>query len=707
MEIVSQPRGKKHFGAEFITFTTSLFLDSNKKHFFMKQIFCFFVLTILFLIVSLSAIAQKANPAGFYQGNKVPLVAQKYISLPLGSIKPVGHLLNMLELQRDGLTGHLDSIYKLVCGPDNGWLGGIGDCWERGPYWIDGLVPLAYILDDATLKAKVQEWMDWSIENQRADGYFGPFPLKEGTPKIKGTQQKNSEDWWPKMVMLKALQQYYSATGDQRVIKLMTGYFRYELKMLPQLPLNHWTFWAEQRGGDNLQVVLWLYNITGDKFLLELGELIHKQTFDWTGVFTDNSLRRANPYADLHCVNVAQGLKEPVMYYQLNQDVKYKNAVRQGLDALRDVHGFVNGMYGADEMLHGNDPTQGSEFCSAVEMMYSFESMLPVTGDLFYADYLEKIAYNVLPTQADDNFSRRQYYQQVNQVKITDEHRHFDCDYVSSLVYGTTTGYPCCLTNMHQGWPKFVQNLWYATADKGLAALVYGPSTVKAQVGDGTEVEFAEETNYPFSDKIRFVYKSAKATEFPLHLRVPGWCEMAEVTINGVLYGNFKAGEEMIIKRKWSQNDEVLLRLPMKIKTSRWFEKSVGIERGPLVYALKIDEYWRECKAPDRDDTFFEVLPTSPWNYGIPAKSVDSLDFSVSVSENVAAMPWNLKNAPIKITTKGKRIPYWELYENSAGKIPYSPHPHRELGTPVEEITLIPYGCSTLRIAEFPVVDVR
>ncbi|MHC1704505.1 MAG: beta-L-arabinofuranosidase domain-containing protein [Tenuifilaceae bacterium] len=665
------------------------------------------VLLIGFTLVIL-AFTYKSNDSGnkYYITNRAPLIAQPYTQLPIGQIKPQGFLLKMLELQRDGLTGNLDSIYNLVCGDQNGWLGGTGDCWERGPYWIDGLVPLAYILDDKNLIAKAQKWIDWSIANQRPDGYFGPFPNKEGTPKIAGTQQTNSEDWWPKMVMLKALQQYYSATNDKRVIKLMTEYFKYELKMLPKFPLDNWTDWAKQRGGDNLQIVLWLYNITGDKFLLELGELIHKQTFNWTETFSNNSLRNANPYADHHCVNVAQAVKEPIIYFQLQKDEIYSKSVREGLQALKDVHGFVNGMYGGDEALHGNDPTQGSELCSAVELMYSLESILPITGDLYYADYLEKIAYNVLPTQHDDQFLRKQYYQQVNQVLITNDNRHFDCDYVSSTVFGTTSGYPCCLTNMHQGWPKFVQNLWYATNDNGLAALVYGPSRVKAKVADGSEVEFIEETNYPFSETIKFNYITNNSYDFPLHLRIPEWCKNALVKINGTELKKPGAGEIVIIKRTWSKNDQVILELPMEIRLSRWYEQSLGVERGPLVYALRIEEQWKEVKDKVNDDTYFEVLPKSKWNYGIPAKTIKNLDFKVTVNEIINSMPWNLENAPIKISTKGKIIPYWTLYENSAGKIPYSAYPYRDLGTAEEEITLIPYGCSTLRIAEFPVVDV-
>ena len=661
-------------------------------------------LLIVYFITTISVFAQEAkNP--FYISNRKPLVDQPYIALPLGAIKAAGMLLKMLELQRDGLTGHLDSIYEVVCGDNNGWLGGTGDGWERGPYWVDGLVPLAYILDDTKLKAKAQKWIEWSINNQREDGYFGPQPLPEGYKVIPGTQQNMREDWWPKMVMLKILQQYYTATNDQRVISLLTKYFKYQLNELPKNKLGFVTYWAEQRGGDNLQIVYWLYNITGDKFLLELGELIHKQTFGWYDVFTNNSLRKTNPYADLHCVNVAQGVKEPIIYYQQSKDKKYVHAVREGLNGLKDGHGFVTGMYGGDEALHGNDPTQGSELCSAVELMYSLESVLPITADMYYADYLEKIAYNVLPTQHDDKFLRKQYYQQTNQILVTNDFRHFDCDYKSSTVFGTTTGYPCCVCNMHQGWPKFVQNLWYATNDNGIAALVYGPSSVKAKVANGIEISFKEETNYPFHETVKFTFSSGKSVKFPFHLRIPGWCKKNEIKVNGNIVSVDPKQNIAIIDRTWNNGDIVELRFPMELRFSYWFEQSLGIERGPLVYAISIPEEWKEVKTDQFEHSFYEVAPKTAWNYGIPKRYITPENFKIEVADKIEDMPWNIKNAPIKITNIGKQIPFWQMYEGSTGKIPYSPHPLRKLNTPEEEITLLPYGCTTLRIAEIPVIE--
>ena len=205
------------------------------------------------LLAGLLLATAAATAAAPYANNRAPLREKPFVKLPLGAIRAEGWLRDQLQRQADGLTGHLDSVYPEVMGPRNGWLGGDGDVWERGPYWIDGLRPLAYILGDRQLIEKTRPWVEWALGSRQPDGYFGPA---EDRPfESPAIQRDNARDWWPKMVMLKVLQQYYSATGDERVIELMRAYFRYQLRELPKTPLGHWTFWGEQRGGDNLGIV--------------------------------------------------------------------------------------------------------------------------------------------------------------------------------------------------------------------------------------------------------------------------------------------------------------------------------------------------------------------------------------------------------------------------------------------------------------------
>ena len=663
---------------------------------------------LIFLPADLSGKSARSAKSD-YRDNREPLIHKPLMELPLGAVKPEGWLEDQLLRQANGMTGHLDELYPQVCGPRNGWLGGDGDMWERGPYWIDGLLPLAYILDDATLKAKVQPWVEWALASQKEDGFFGP---DKDLPAEKGLQRNNAKDWWPRMVVLKVLKQYYDATGDQRIITFFTKYFQYQYANLPKTKLNHWTYWGRERAGDNLYVIYWLYNITGDSFLLDLGDLISSQTADWKGRLSKGEA--LNSIFSLHCVNLAQGMKQPVIRYQATKDSSWLKAIDTGLRDLRNGIGWPTGLYGADEMLHSGNPTQGSELCTAVEMMFSLEKMVEITGRADWADLLERVTFNALPTQATDDYDARQYYQQCNQTEISiNPGRNFMTSYNGTdQAFGLLCGYPCCTCNMHQGWPKFTKHLWFASDDDGLAAMFYAPCRVEAKVTGGVKVGIREETNYPFDESIRFTVSTKKAVSFPVHLRIPRWCKEPKILVNGEDAGITASRGMVVIDRKWKDGDVLTLELPMQISISRWYENSAVVERGPLVYALRIGEKWskKQLEDPLRDqhgEWYYEVLPTTPWNYALESRTISKKAIGSSfkvIRKETSGYPWNPENAPIEIQVPAKKLPFWHEYNGSAGPLPYSVISKGSF--PEEEIiTLIPYGCTTLRITEFPVTS--
>lgn len=594
-------------------------------------------------------------------------------------------------------------------------------------------------MDDERLKQKTQPWIEWTLANQAESGYLGPIPFETEPEPERGIQKGPREDWWPKMVMLKVLQQYYQATGDERVITALTKYFQYQLKMLPEKPLDHLSLWANRRAGDNLMVVYWLYNITGDAFLLELGDLIQEQTFPWQKIYTNaenpfqfddtwfyNKLKRypfdsvemevltISKIPGLHTVNVAQGLKQPLVYFQKSKDSQALPAIKKALGDLKQYHGQPTGMYGGDEPLHGNNPVQGIELCSIAEEMFSLETNLKITGDMEFADMLERITYNALPTQASDDYKTRQYFQAANQVELTDQletsfekTNHEGTDFV----FGVLSGYPCCTTNMHQSWPKFVQNLFYATPDRGVAALLYAPSTVQMTVADGTTLKIVETTGFPFRETIEFELDLSKEAEFPFHLRIPAWAKNPTISINGKPIDFETTNQVAVLSRTWKSGDKVTLTLPMELKSSNWYKGMVAIERGPLVFSLKVESENRQKDRKDRFRAFLEVFPKSDWNYALEETVLGNLSENVALIEREwnGDYPWNLENAPIELRLKGVHLPEWrtvksapELSENFPQVISAA-----ELERRKREITLVPYGCTTLRITEFPVVRVE
>jgi uncharacterized protein len=629
--------------------------------------------------------------------------------LPLGAVKPAGWLRDQLRIQADGLSGHLAAIWPDVA--QSAWIGGTADGWERGPYWLDGFVPLAVLLDDPALKATARQWIDAILARQHPDGWLGPV---RGDPKLREARL----DPWPVFVALKAMTQWQEATGDERVIPAMGQFFRRLDTLLDQEPLYDW---GRYRWSDLAVSLFWLYERTGDEGLLRLAAKSHQQSFGWQEHFAHfpyhqkqhrDAIFPADPQAGMtfrldmasHVVNNAMAIKQPAVWWRVSGDPADRDASAAFIATLDRYHGQVTGVFTGDEHLAGTSPSQGTELCAVVEYLFSLETLVAITGDAALGDRLERIAFNALPATFSPDMWTHQYVQQANQVQCRIvQDRVYTNNGPDANIFGLEPHFGCCTANMHQGWPKFAASLWMRAPDGALAAISYAPCVVNATLNE-QPVIVTVETTYPWEERVSIVVETDAPVEGALLLRVPAWAEGATVDDREVAAGTFHR-----VERRWDGRTTVELRLPMRVHIHERPSGAVAVERGPLVYSLPIGERWEPVAPHNRsgatDDPRvqydYEVVPTTAWNYALVIDPDDPGAALAFESRGVGERPFSPIGAPVALHARGVVVPDWGIEHGAAAPPPAAP---ATTGSP-EPLTLIPYGCTTLRVTEFPLAN--
>lgn len=635
----------------------------------------------------------ETEPANaYYPGNRPPMLPSPLIRLPVGSIKPLGWLRKQLENEADGFVGHLPEISAFCKHKDNAWLDPKGEGkngWEEVPYWLRGFAALGYVLGDERVIQETRLWIDTAIASQRPDGWFGPLSnLGDG---------KKAPDLMPNMSMLFALRAHYECTGDKRVLDLMGKYFRWQLT----IPDNRFFSggWQVPRAGDNLLIVHWYYNVTGDQAALELGEKLARCGAKWMGRVTGG-----------HNVDFSQGFRKPAQVYQQNKDPKCLQATESNWDGMMAIYGQVpGGMFGGDEFARPGytDPCQAIETCGAVEMMLSDEVLLAITGDAKWADRCEDVVYNTLPATTTADMKALRYLTSPNQCNSDSRSKEPQLADGGPMQLMNPHSHRCCQHNMGMGWPMFAESLWMAAPGNGLAAIFYCASQVKAKVGDGAEVTIAEESHYPFDGKVVLSVSGSKAVRFPLYLRVPGWCSRPRVAVNGrPLAVEARPGSFIAISRTWTQGDKIELELPMTLAVRTWEKNknSVSVDYGPLTFSVRIGEEYKKAKGGTERWPAWEILPATPWNYGLvldaknPAATIEVVRRPWPQSN----MPFTHEGSPIELRAKAKKIPNWQ--EDFRGVIDrLQPSPVRS-AEPEETISMLPMGACRIRVSALPTI---
>ena len=592
-------------------------------------------------------------------------------------IKPAGWLKKQLELQASALSGNLHKIWPDV--RDSKWIGGTAEGWERVPYWLDGFIPMAYLLEDESLISTAKKYMDAIISFQKPDGWLCPCE----------DNRRPFYDTWAVLLLAKVLTVYYQCSGEEKIIKVLYDMLKNYHGLLKDGTVKLFD-WGKYRWYEGFIAIEFLYGKCGEEWLLDLARILKEQGMDYDTV-TDLWARPLNKWTfDTHIVNLAMMLKSEAVSCDLLGE-EYTDKAQYYYDILNKYNGMPAGTFTGDECLSGISPIQGAELCSVVELMYCYELLYAYTGDKKWAEKLETLAFNALPAAISDDMWAHQYVQQSNQIACIrfPGKSVFRTNNSEAHLFGLEPNYGCCTANFSQGWPKLALSAFMFRGDKVISAFPV-PATLNTDA-----VSISLETDYPFENTFKYTVKAVKDTT--LVLRVPTFA--SDYLVNGEkvwveeVSVPVKAGETKVVDVSFTVTP-VIEKRPLDLNAVRYGSLLFAL---PIKYDTVIKEYERdgvERKFPYCD---YEYHPQSKWNYGF-ADTVLSVE-----QRGVSDTPFSSVNPPLVIKAFVTEIEwgYADGYETVCAKVPESVKAIGER----QQVELYPYGCAKLRMTELPFVE--
>ena len=597
-------------------------------------------------------------------------------------IKPQGWFRQQLEIQAKGLSGNLDKFWPDI--KDSAWIGGEREGWERVPYWLDGFIPLAWLLEDDDMKSRAEKYIYAILDRQKEDGWICPG----------NDEDRKTYDVWAVFLIGKVFTVYWQFTGCERVKDSLYRAMKclYDMMKDDKVALFEW---GKFRWFEALIPLQFLKEEYGEPWILELGEILRNQGIKFTDLIEEWKVPQDVWRLETHVVNLAMMLKYEAVSSQFFEE-PYENMAEKLWGVLREYNGTAVGTITGDECLSGTENIRGTELCSVVETMYSFETIYRITKDPIWLERLEKISFNALPATISDDMWTHQYVQQVNQIACVgfSDKSFFRTNGPEAHIFGLEPHFGCCTANLHQGWPKL---LWSAfLEDEGIESTMMLPATYETAIS-GTKVRLVLETEYPFRHNCKYVVETEEPVAFPLKIRIPAWSKQYRFNDEEKINQGY-----LILNKVWEGRQEFTITL---VDEPHLTDRPSGlkvVEYGPLVFSLPIDvkyimkEYERdgvERKFPYCD---YELHPMSEWRYGFGSQV-----FTICEKEG-DEIPFSSKNPRITIQTELKPIEWGfaEGYETVA-----APVPSGEVRDGESEIKILqPYGSAKLRMTEMPII---
>lgn len=671
--------------------------------------------SILFICLILSAAActpgsEQSITATMIKNTGLLKQTPVFVALAPGDVKPEGWIRDWAEDAAKGITGHLDE-YSPTFG--KAWKGfgfeakgatpnGAGWPLEQCSYWLDGAIRLGYILEDTTLIKKASARLDTVVNGvlSRGETFIYWLPKDALTDSTQYWKEFNS---WAHSHMGRALVAYYQATGDKKVLQALTKvYHNFSLPALKE-------HFIDVSGSVNIDPMTDTYLMTGDS-AIRRNILVFGSTAKYKSLSYNWNQGKLTPG---HNVIYYENIRVPALLSMYTGEKSDLSATTSALQYGENLNLLPVGLISGEEYHAGIGSTRNIETCDVAASINTFDQLLQITGEDKYSDKIEKIFFNAASAPVSRDFSIMCYYQSMNRFtnQLPDEDPIHPGG--KDAYKFTRLGHPvlCCVGNNTRIIPYFIQHMWMATQDQGLAATLYGPCTVKAEVAGGITTEINCKTDYPFRETIQMTVNPSKPAEFPVYLRIPEWCAAPVIKLNGELLKIEKQpGGFIKVARMWNPKDLIELALPMAVKVVQgretpypqieYFDKYHKMAKdttinnpysvvyyGPLMFSLPL---------PDIDPN--QEAPGAKFNYALDVKPGNASQL-ITVERKDLPVHWNWGlDAPIKLTVNAKEFD-WNPTENKV-----MPEKPVAKGTPVK-IKLVPYGTTKFRVSMFPVTS--